>query len=246
MNAPKLIENSYSYHSVIAHMKKQKEKEENNYYNDQANYSYNSSLIKIDNLQMNKNNNLSYEYLTSAKISKKLRQNYSPLQGDIIKDESELDFISNRIHGNKYKIYFNLLYKLSEDKDKSLIFHINCDYAQTTLILVETKNNYRSGGFTKRTWKGNSIQKIDKDAFIFSLNKQKIYNGIKGKSSIGCYENYGPIFYGGFKINDNACYNGGRTFKKGLNYETKEDYELTNGEENFEVKEIEVYEINIA
>ena len=40
---------------------------------------------------------------------------------------------------NKYKIIFNLLYKASEDEDKSSIFHKNCDRAQTTLILVETK-----------------------------------------------------------------------------------------------------------
>ena len=246
MNKQKLLENSYTYHSFIKFSNIQKEKEENNSYIDQRNYSYNPSLIKIHNLKMNKNDNLSYEYLTSAKISKKLRENYSPLEGDIIKDENELNFISNRIHENKYKIYFNLLYKLSEDKDKSLIFHRNCDYAQTTLVLIETKNKYRFGGFTKRTWKGCAILKIDKDAFIFSLNKMKIYNAIKGKNSIGCYENYGPIFYGGFKINDNAFNNGGNTFKKGLNYEISEDYELTNGEENFEVKEIEVYKINIA
>ena len=69
---------------------------------------------------------------------------------------------------------------------------------------------------------------------------------IKGKNAIGCYPICGPIFCGAFKIYDNAFSKGGCTFTKGLNFETLEDFELTNGEEKFGVKEIEVYEIKIA
>jgi len=33
---------------------------------------------------------------------------------------------------------------------------------------------------------------------------------------------------------------------KGLNYEMDRDFELKNGEENFKIKDLEVYEIKIA
>ena len=36
-----------------------------------------------------------------------------------------------------------------------------------------------------------------------------------------------------------------RDFEKGLNYQTEEDFELTDGEQNFGVKEIEVYGVEL-
>jgi len=49
---------------------------------------------------------------------------------------------------------------------------------------------------------------------------------------------------GGFKIFDNMFTNGGCTFVKGINYDTKLDYELTNGERNFNIKELEAFWLN--
>ena len=256
-------------------LEKEEEEEENNYfYNDEINYTYKSTIPKKQKkkkihiytqthvptqtqTEIHKNKNLSCEIVTSTlntskkqnqkQITKKSRDNYNPIsQGAILKAQSELDFISKRIHNNKYKIILNLLYKASEDKDKSSVFHRKCDQAQTTLTLIETKNGNRFGGFTKRTWRGLSIKKTDNDAFIFSVNKKVIYNIVKGTSAIGCYEDSGPFFTGGFKINDNAFNKGGYCFKKGLNFEMKSDFELTDGIENFDIKEIEVYEIKIA
>ena len=239
----------------IPNTRKEEEQDKNNnyYYNDQVNSTYKPAIPKKEENTKNHNNKLfSCEKITSTKIiksAKKLnrpRENYNPIEGDILKEKSELDFICKRIHGNKYKIYFNLLYRASEDKDKSSIFHRKCDHSQTTLVLIGTKNGLRFGGYTKRTWRGKGINKIDNDAFIFSLNKKKIYNNIRGKNAIECHSDYGPSFSGGFMVNDNAFTNGGKTFSKGLNFETNQDYELTNGIETFTIKEIEVYEIKIA
>ena len=72
----------------------------------------------------------------------------------------------------------------------------------------------------------------------------KIYGNIPGEDAIGCYPKFGPIFLGcQIRIYDEAFKNGGTTFEKGLNYDTEEDYELTDGERQFNVKEIEVYEV---
>ena len=244
---------SNTNHSLPLINIKEEEDEKNKYfYNGQINNTYKPNkqnlIIKKEKIKSNnhKNKHLSFEIINLSKKFKKTRDNYSPLDGNILKNQSELDLITNRIHGNRYKIIFNLLYKASEDKDKSIIFHKKCDQAQTTLTLIETKKGYKFGGYTKRTWRGISVEKVDNEAFIFSIEKNLIYNSIKGKNAIGCFNDYGPFFSGGFKIKDNAFSKGGCTFKKGNNYEFENDYELTNGEEIFNIKEIEVYEIKVA
>ena len=80
---------------------------------------------------------------------------------------------------------------------------------------------------------------------MFSLDKMKTYDNT-GELAIGCYPKFGPIFMGcQIRIYDNAFSKGGTTFEKGLNFKTEEDYELNGGERNFNVKEIEVYEVVI-
>ena len=186
------------------------------------------------------------------------REEIPNINGDIFHNKAELDFISKHIHRNKYKIRFNLLYKASKDGDKSSIFHSKCDKAQTTLVLIETKSNKRFGGYTKRTWRGTNVEKNDNDAFIFSLDNNKIYNINKGKKAIGCYLDLGPNFVGCFKIYDNSLSQGGCLIYNGDNYDISNIGELINNDDElneiknnmndikFDIKEIEFYEIKIA
>ena len=79
---------------------------------------------------------------------------------------------------------------------------------------------------------------------LFSIDKNKVYDIIPGQNAIGCYPNFGPVFFGcQIRIYDNYLAKGGTTYKKGLNYCTTEDFELTGGRQNFGVKDIEVYEV---
>ena len=169
------------------------------------------------------------------------------VKGDIIHDIKELEMLTKKINkDNNKKIIINLLYKASVDGDKAAIFHEKCDDAQNTIVLVETKNGKRFGGFTTCSWSGNCVDKNDSEAFIFSFDKMKTYDNIPGDEAIGCYPKFGPIFLGcQIKIFDNAFVKGGTTFEKGLNFNTEEDYELTGGERVFGVKDIEVYEVII-
>ena len=165
-------------------------------------------------------------------------------KGEIIHNMKELELITNKINREQKKITINLLYKASVDGDKSSIFHEKCDQAQSTIVLVETDKGKRFGGFTKQSWAGNCEDKNDSDAFIFSLDKMETYDNIPGDEAIGCYPKFGPIFLGcQIKIFDNALTKGGTTFEKELNFNTKEDYELTGGERVFQIKDIEVYEV---
>ena len=168
------------------------------------------------------------------------------VKGDIIHDIKELEMLTKKINKDNKKIIINLLYKASVDGDKAAAFHEKCDEAKNTIVLVETKNGKRFGGYTTCSWSGNCVDKNDPEAFIFSFDKMKTYDNIPGDEAIGCYPKFGPIFLGcQIKIFDNAFVKGGTTFEKELNFNTEEDYELTGGDRTFEVKDIEVYEVII-
>ena len=166
------------------------------------------------------------------------------VKGDIIHSTEELELITRKINKANKKITLNLLYKATVDSDKAQAFHEKCDEAQSSLVLVETDKGKRFGGFTTCSWEGECIDKKDENAFVFSLDKMMIYENIPGEDAIGCYPKFGPIFLGcQIRIYDNAFSKGGTTFEKGLNFDTEEDYELTDGDRIYGVKEIEVYEV---
>ena len=168
------------------------------------------------------------------------------VKGDIIQNAKELEILSRKISKNNNKISFNLLYKATIDGDKAEIFHKKCDGVKSTLVLVKSLNDKRFGGYTTCDWKGNSIEKKDDNAFVFSLDKRKIYDIIPGEYAIGCYPKFGPVFLGcQIRIYDEFFKKGGTTFEKGMNYNTEENFELTGGLKKFEIKDMEVYSVDL-
>ena len=201
----------------------------------------NEKLIYENNLfkkQINQINNENIIYDDS---------NVGYVEGTILKNNEEIEFLSKKIGENSDKVIFNLIYKATQNSDKAQVFHERCDQAKNNLVLIETSENRRFGGFTTCDWSGNQIEKNDENAFVFSLDKMKIYDIVPGQPAIACYPNYGPIFLNcQIKINDDAFTNGGSTFCKGQNYQTEEDFELNGGNQDFQIKEIEVYEIELG
>ena len=178
------------------------------------------------------------EYQIQMMQERQEEEDVKEVKGDIIHDMSELEMITKKINKENKRIIINLLYKASADSDSAAVFHEKCDGANNTIVLVETKDGKRFGGYTTKSWKGNCVEKADSDAFIFSFDKMKTYDNIPGDDAIGCYPKFGPIFLGcQIKIFDNAFTRGGTTFEKELNFNTEEDYELTGGNQTFEVKD---------
>ena len=213
-------------------------------------YKLKIEKYKILNLQKEKEiNELKLKLSNSNVIEKTQFIQDSCLEivkGEIIHNNNELEFLTRKICDNKKKMTLNLLYKATVDSDKAVAFHNKCDGAKSTIVLVESKNGKRFGGFTTCDWRGNAIEKKDENAFVFSLDKMKTYNIIPGELAIGCYPKFGPVFLGcQIRIYDEAFIKGGTTFEKEKNYETQEDYELTGGLKKFEVKEIEVYSVEL-
>ena len=220
---------------------------------DQNNLQQENNDLKIKIQQLLHKNNATesqYQLLLNKSISLQNQLNQEIdidiIEGEIIKNNNEIYFLTNKIVKDRKKMLLNLIYKASTDSDKASAFHNKCDYARSSIVLVETRNGKRFGGFTSCSWEGNSIKKRDYKAFIFSLDKMQIYDIIPGEQAIGCYKKYGPIFLGyQILINDEAFTRGGSTCLRGKNYNTNEDYELNDGVKQFQIKEIEVYEVKI-
>ena len=181
--------------------------------------SYSESLIKRQqNSSSNERQTLSIQDMRLEVI-----------KGDIIQNASELELLTRRICKHYNKIILNLLYKATADSDKASVFHNKCDSAENTLVLVKSSNGKRFGGYTSCSWEGDSIEKKDENAFVFSLDKMKIYNIIPGEGAIGCYPKFGPVFLGcQIRIYDHAFKNGGTTFEKELNFNTDYIYVVSN------------------
>ena len=186
------------------------------------------------------------EKLENKNSKIKLEKEYDPdyVKGEIIHSIEELTMIIEKINKNNNQITLNLLYKATADSDEAEVFHRKCDEAKNSIVLIETDKGKRFGGYTSVNWKGKGLNKKDKNSFVFSLDNMEVYENIKGEKAIGCYPKFGPVFLGcQIRIYDKAFKNGGTTFKKGFNFDTKDDYVLTGGERKFKIKEIEVYEV---
>ena len=71
----------------------------------------------------------------------------------------------------------------------------------------------------------------------------KVYDVIEGQDAINCNPDLGPVFLNQIKLFDQFFIQGGTTSKKGQNFMTSEDFEITGGAEKFGVQEVEVYQI---
>ena len=210
----------------------------NNIVNNNYNIKNNNNIIETNNYKFN-----------NKKINNTLsKSSHKSGVSNILKTSDEFIMLENKIKQydiSQKKIKFILIYRASEDSDKAEIFHQKCNKFKNTIVFVETDKGKRFGGFTTQTWEDeNGINKKDEFAFIFSLDKLKIYDIIPGMNAISCHQKYGPIFSENqILIYDNAFVNGGQTNLAGKNYNTEKDYELSGGYNKYGVKEIEVFYI---
>ena len=159
------------------------------------------------------------------------------------------EFVKKRLklYNNEKKVNFSMLYSAKINGDKSQNFHEFCDNHKNTLIIIKTVNNAIFGGFAGKTWNSMELgRKKDTKSFLFSLMKQKIYNPkIDSKYHLYCSDNDGPCFYA-FSVNNIFLQNGGfcdEIYK--CNFDSFEsEYELNDGIKQFQIEELEVFEIS--
>ena len=122
----------------------------------------------------------------------------------VIMKENEFDLIHLAIKSrlNKEVKELKKLYQATIDGDGAINFHSRCDNIPNTLVLIKSAGNRRFGGFTSVQWTSPTSGefKDDPNAFLFSLDKQKIYSYKKNGKAICCYKDYGPTFGCGYTI----------------------------------------------
>ena len=201
------------------------------------------SYLKFPDTKINSNKSLVSTNITSSIATSSNR--IVGIEKNIINNPGELEEITSRLQRilNKKNIKYKLIYRASTDGDACTEFHDKCDQYQNTLILIHASGDKRFGGFTTQTWEGEDVNKKDKNCFIFSIDKMKIYDIIEGQDAINCNQDLGPIFIDQIKLLDKFFTQGGTTNKKGQTFQTLEDFEITGGAEKFGVKELEVYHV---
>ena len=150
----------------------------------------------------------------------------------------------NNDNNNSNKIIkTKLLFRLSRDGESVDTFHKLCDDISPTLLLVESLNGRKFGGFTTCVWSVNKGGKKDGKTFLFSFDEKKMYKKreeSKNERDIYCRKDAGPIFGG----NDFYFY---QTLKKGYSsspYYFLEKNDLAkNTNDDFDIKEVEIYKI---
>ena len=212
-------------------------------FNTNSNIGYKEDSETKENQEEQNLNSFNEEQLFRTEEGRVIFRN--GLSYGIIRKYSEIEKVVNKIQAILHKgARFKIVYKATEMGDRAATFHQQCDNLDISLVVIETIKGIRFGGFTTKSWKGNCEQKIDNDAFVFSIDKNMIYDVIKNEMAVGCYPRFGPVFFGcQIRIYDNFFTKNSTTCHKKLNFKTNEDYELNNGEQNFIIKDIEVYSV---
>ena len=173
------------------------------------------------------------------------------LESEIITEEIDFDFIKKRLNPENKNIEFHLIYKCNENNDSPKIFHEKCDGKQNVIVFIETNEGIKFGGYTSIGFNSKSCDTKDNKAFIFSIDKKKIYNVKKDHNAIHCFSGYGPCFCGtsSFNIyidNNNFLKQKCHTSKCLNNtYEINSDFELNNAKEYFYIKKLEIFQVSI-
>ena len=136
----------------------------NNYFNDK---NYKKQIIKQE---LKEEPEFSYFEQDNFKQRRKInsntyynRTNPNLLNYNLAKDSinskivnsTDIIFIQNRIkeiHPKIKEVFFNLVYRASEDGDKADDFHKKCDKIGPNIVLIKTRKGNIFGGFTYKNW----------------------------------------------------------------------------------------------
>ena len=239
--------------NIFDFINKEKELEKNNKNNINNNKNINGGSSKKILPLYESNLNIENENLTENNkekiLSSREKYNLIGIESDIFHSKDEVSLITKFIT-SEYKISYKLLYKGSQNNFDAVKFHINFDEYVPTLILIETFDNFRFGGFSDKIWKGNNVYKESKNCFLFSLNFKEKFNIKESDKMFAIYCKQDEFFGFGKDVRIiNQCNKYKNVCNFPVNYEgTKNNNLISKGinplignYKNFGVKEIEVF-----
>lgn len=172
----------------------------------------------------------------------------------ILTNFNEIKFLKETISKSQNANIMSItkLYDAENDGGESSIFHIKCDGNFEILIIIKTDKNIVFGGYTKKCFDSEkTTKKIDKNSFLFNLNKFEVYNALTEKNGVfsGIYNKIqcGPCFLNNAIITGkNILKDNGSVGKKFCGYNMKSDYEINFGDEIFKVQNMEVFKVEFG
>lgn len=203
-----------------------------------------SGQIELHKLMQAKPNTSEFQQLL-------LKQIFYPYKSDIIYTLDELAMLRKWIGESAW----TLIYKSSLSDDSAVKFYKKLMKQGGFLVLVKSKSGARFGGYTSVNFEPQryvgfmaEVAKQDTDAFVFSLDRKEKYVIKQDKEDEAIYADEGVFL--AFGVNDLVIVDG---FKSSKSYSmfpnyyegdaVKDKLALTNGEEVFDVEEVEVYHI---
>ena len=186
----------------------------------------------------------SYKKIKIMMFNKKILNNSKIIKINEEKNQV-IEWISDE--GNIKNI--KLIYRATEDGDKSEQLIEKIKDKGPIISLIQTKKGKRFGGFTKVNWTDESAtKKNDPNAFLFSLDNKCKYKILKSDLAF-VYFGRNPLVYGndsdgkGIYLNENFLKDKYNTEDHSTRvYDVPSNYCLT-GEKNFEVEEVEIFQI---
>ena len=170
-----------------------------------------------------------------------------------ITNSNEIKFIIDYLKETaefKYKDFkLNLLYRGTRDGDRTEDIHKKCDGLKNIIVFMKNEQGNSYGMYSHIGWetKVKSEYRNDDKAFLFSLNKTKIYKAIKGRVKVCWLNNQRGLcilramgFYNNF-LNEKSKYNLCEDLSDIFENSKIEDF--NSGQNEFKFLEIEIYQI---
>ena len=174
------------------------------------------------------------------------------IDSKIVDGMPEINFIYEQLKKKEYfkykNISFELIFRATRDGYLAKNLHEKVDGIDNTIIIIKTSKGMKFGGYISYFWSSDDQWvSDDEECFVFSISLKKIYYPVKGNIKYYFYKDYGPNF-SVFGIENNLFE------KTSINTQTAKhancffsgfttDYELSGGEKEFQVKELEIFEI---
>jgi TLD len=143
-----------------------------------------------------------------------------------------------------------LCYRATSQSFDSSKFHAGCDKKGPTITIVKA-NNRVFGGFTQISWTGAQGYVSDKEAYLFSVDREQQFFVKKDTAGYAIYDStgYGPTFGGGHDLyiatnsnqNQNSYSNFGHSYALPAGTSSEQAKIHLAGAYNFQTSEIEVY-----
>lgn len=217
-----------------------------------------NSVIKENEDVENRLNQEKEIFNDLTEINNKVEVNYASLYKldkspniEIIREIEELYMISGFI-GNPENIGYSICFKSSIHGDNGATFREQCQGIAPLLVLIETADGYRFGGYTSVPFTNDEYgYKYDEQAFLFSFDTKKKYKIIKTEKAISNLKGQFPVFgnndiyiHNNFLSAANSIIEYPNVYEDDPN--APGDFMLNGGVKKFKIKELEVLSVEIT